>query len=253
LMALASTLGRMHAATIGWHEQFVRMRSALGPYAARDQSYRWLADGFLSTTTALDVPLRSGATADLETVIDTLANPGPFLAYTHGDPCPDNWVWAGGRLRLFDFEGGAFRHALTDGVYGRIHFPTCWCVNRLPDHIPPLMESVYRAELARGCPAARDDLLFGRAVVEACASWTLQLCARHRGTILDLLEEDREWGISTKRQRVLLRAGILEQITAESGHLVALGATFADMAAKLRARWPAEADAMPYYSAFRGE
>jgi hypothetical protein len=115
------------------------------------------------------------------------------------------------------------------------------------------MESAYRAELARGCPAAQDDLLFGPAVVEACAYWTLRLCSRNPRTILELLDQDREWGISTIRQRVLLRAGILEQLTAESGHLVALGATFADIAAKLRTRWPAEADAMPYYPAFRGE
>ena len=251
LLALARMLGRMHAATIEWNEQYEQMRAALGLYAPGDQGYRWLADGFLSTSAALDVPLRSGAAAELETLIDALANPGPFLAYTHGDPCPDNWVWAGERLRLFDFEIGAFRHALTDGVYGRIHFPTCWCVNRLPDQIPALMESAYRAELARGCPAAQDDQLFGRAVVEACTYWTLRLCSGDRSAILRVMDEDFEWGISTVRQRVLLRAGILEQLTAESRHLVALGATFADIAATLRARWPAEADAMPYYPAFR--
>jgi hypothetical protein len=253
LLALASMLGRIHAATIGRHDQFTHMRAALGPYTPGDQGYRWLADGFLETATALDVPLRSGAADDLETVIDALVNPGPFLAYTHGDPCPDNWVWAGERLRLFDFEIGAFRHALTDGVYGRIHFPTCWCVNRLPDHIPPLMEAAYRAELARGCAAAQDDQRFGRAVVEACAYWTLRLCSRDMRPILEVLDEDFEWGISTVRQRVLMRAGILEQLTAERGHLVSLGATFADLAAKLSARWPADADAMPYYPAFRGE
>jgi hypothetical protein len=253
LLALAGALGQMHAATIGWHDQFTQMRAALGPYTPGDQGYRWLVDGFLETTKALDVPLRSGAADELETVIDALVNPGPFLAYTHGDPCPDNWVWAGERLRLFDFEIGAFRHALTDGVYGRIHFPTCWCVNRLPDHIPSLMESAYRAELARACPAAQDDQRFGRAVVEACAYWTLRQCSHNMRSILQLMDEDFEWGISTVRQRVLMRAGILEQLTAERGYLAALGATFADLAAKLRARWPADADAMPYYPAFRGE
>jgi hypothetical protein len=253
LLELARMLGRMHAATIGWNEQFVHIRAALGPYTPGDQGYRWLADGFLDTAKALDVPLRSGAAAELEMLINVLSNPGPFLAYTHGDPCPDNWVWAGERLRLFDFEIGAFRHALTDGVYGRIHFPTCWCVNRLPDRIPALMESAYRDELARACPAAQDDHLFERAVVEACTYWVLQLCSRNMRSILKLIDEDFEWGISTVRQRVLLRAGILEQLTAERGYLVALGATFADIAAKLRARWPAEAGMMPYYPAFRSE
>jgi len=253
LLALAGMLGHMHAATIGWNEQFTQMRTALGRYTPGDQGYRWLADGFLATTKALDVPLRSGAAADLEAVIDALVNPGPFLVYTHGDPCPDNWVWAGERLRLLDFEMGAFRHALTDGVYGRIHFPSCWCVNRLPAHIPQLMESIYRAELARACPAAQDDQLFGRAVVEACAYWTLRLCSRAMRPILQVIDEDFEWGISTVRQRVLMRAGIFEQLTAERGYLAALGATFADLATTLRARWPADADMMPYYPAFRAE
>ena len=74
LLALASMLGRMHAATIGWQEPFMRMRSALGPYSSGEQGYRWLADGFLATAAALDVPLRNGAAADLETVIAALAN-----------------------------------------------------------------------------------------------------------------------------------------------------------------------------------
>lgn len=39
--------------------------------------------------------------------------------YTDGDPCPDNCVPAGDRLRLFDFEFCNFRQALLDGAYGR--------------------------------------------------------------------------------------------------------------------------------------
>jgi hypothetical protein len=250
LAELAAALGRMHAATIGKQAQFDQVRGALGPRPA-DRGYQWLAEGLHATTAALDVPLRPGAGDELEAVIAALTDPGPFLAYTHGDPCPDNWLRAGGRLRLFDFEIGAFRHALTDGVYGRIHFPTCWCVNRIPEQILLRMEAAYRDGLARGFPAAADDTLYQRAVVEACAHWVLQLCARRYG-LLDLLENDREWGIATVRQRVLLRFDILSRITAEAGYLAALGATIADLAATLRARWPAEADAMPYYPAFRG-
>jgi hypothetical protein len=28
-----------------------------------------------------------------------------------------------------------FDHALLDAAYGRVPFPTCWCVNRLPDAV----------------------------------------------------------------------------------------------------------------------
>jgi hypothetical protein len=251
LIELAGALGRMHAATIGRQAEFDRLRDALGPRPAEAQAYGWLVDGLQTTAAALDVPLRPGATDDLAVVIDVLADPGPFLAYTHGDPCPDNWLHTGGRLRLFDFEIGAFRHALTDGVYGRIHFPTCWCVNRIPAAISLRMQAVYRDELARACPAAADDDQYQRAIIEACAYWVLQLCARRWG-IIDMLAEDREWGIATVRQRVLLRFGILSHMTEQAGYLAALGATIADLAGALRARWPPEADAMPYYPAFRG-
>ena len=40
--------------------------------------------------------------------------PGPFLAFTHGDPAPTNNHVAGDEVRLLDFEYGGFRHALYD-------------------------------------------------------------------------------------------------------------------------------------------
>ena len=83
-------------------------------------------------------------TADIGHVAQVMADPGPFLAYTHGDACPDNSVLAGDRLRLFDYEFGNFRHALLDGVYGWIRFPTCWCVRDIPASVVSEMETVYR-------------------------------------------------------------------------------------------------------------
>jgi len=40
-------------------------------------------------------------------------------------------------------------------------------------------------------------------------------------------------------------------MTEEYGYLESVGATLRMIAEKLRARWPPEADAMPYYPAFR--
>jgi hypothetical protein len=41
------------------------------------------------------------------------------------------------------------------------------------------------------------------------------------------------------------------KLTEDYGHLKRVGATVRAIAQKLRAKWPAEADAMPYYPAFR--
>jgi hypothetical protein len=65
------------------------------------------------------------------------------------------------------------------------------------------------------------------------------------------MAHDHEWGISTVRQRVLLRSDIFARTTQEFGYLEAIGASFAALAARLRRDWPPEADAMPFYPAFR--
>lgn len=65
------------------------------------------------------------------------------------------------------------------------------------------------------------------------------------------MEHDRQWGISTIRQRALVRSDILARTTQEFGYLEAIGSVFAALATRLREIWPAEADAMPLYPAFR--
>jgi len=62
--------------------------------------------------------------------------------------------------------------------------------------------------------------------------------------------EDHRWGISTMRRRALLRFDIFWKMTEDYGRLKSVGATVRMIAEKLRAQWPAEAAAMPYYPAF---
>jgi len=110
------------------------------------------------------------------------------------------------------------------------------------------MEAAYRSALTEGCPEAADDRTFYRAVVEACAYWTLGMC---HWAMPNVLQEDQEWGIATWRQRVLLRLDILMRTADELGRLEALGLTVRRVAAELRSRWPSDVDAMPPYPAFR--
>ena len=250
LVEIAAALGRMHALTAGREPEYNRIRDALGPHIPDETAtYEWMREGLQSAAQSLDVALPPGVDDDLRHLSAVTRDPGPFLVYSHGDPCPDNWLRVGSRLLLLDFEIGGFRHALSDGVYGRIHFPTCWCVNRMPDELPLRMEQTYRDELARGCPAAADDTLFSHAVAEACVRWALNMC--RFPPLATLLEQDREWGISTVRQRHILRFPIVERTTAEFGHLEALGAVFGAMGAELSALWAEDVEPMPVYPAFR--
>ncbi len=132
-------------------------------------NYAWISSALWETIHTLNVAPVAGIEDELKQLTSVMENPGPFLAYTHGDPCPDN-ILTGTSGKLFDFEFGAYRHALIEGVYAHMPFPTCWCVSRLPAHVVHRMETSYRMELARECPAAHNDRLFAQAVAAAALS-----------------------------------------------------------------------------------
>lgn len=214
LMAFMASVGRMHAMTIGQRKIFDQLREGLGPRQAEpkhvvDVQARKLRE----FTRGAGVNLPSGIEADFKVLELFLDKDNPFMAYSHNDLCPDNCLIVDNGIKLVDFETSSYRHALLDGVYGRIHFPTCWCVNQLPPSICEQMEEVYRHELAKGCPEATDDKLFKRAVVEACA-WQL-LSTMYTG----LLNKDLPWGISTQRQRIVVRLDRFAEVSTAVGHL----------------------------------
>lgn len=250
LIKLARVLGKMHALTIREKAMYDSLRDRLGP---RDKSpsmtgeWRRLVGKLDAACGRIGVKAHRGAKTEMKTVAAFSAAPGPFLAYTHGDPIPMNALPVGGERKLFDFEFGEFRHALRDGIYGRVCFPTWYHINRVPNDVVEKMEIAYRAELAKGCPEAADDTLFFRSIVEACAYWAIH---SRLNFIEKVWEEDHKWGISTQRQILLLCFDIFGQVSEEFGHLEALGATIRDIAAKLREHWT-DLEEMPYYPAFR--
>ena len=247
LLSFARCLGRLHAATHDESARFARLcgeaRISLTPAPELDGRLERLQVGLGRLELAVPTTLRR----ELETIRETIARPGPFLAYIHGDPCPDNLFLSGDRVHLIDFEFGRFGHALIDGAYGRMMFPTCWCANRLPDAVLARFEAAYRDELVRGCPEAHDDRVFATALGHTCAFWLVNTVGWHLNGALD---DDRTWGIATVRSRLIAR---LETFLALSGDHARLPAT-RDMAERLlvtlRSRWP-ETPTLPLYPAFR--
>ena len=250
LIKLARALGKMHALTIHKKAVYDSIRDRLG---SRDKppsmtsEWQRLMKKLDEICGRVGVKSHRGTKTEMKTVAAFSAAPGPFLAYTHGDPIPMNALPVGNDRKLFDFEFGEFRHALRDGIYGRVCFPTWYHINRVPDNVVQEMETAYRAELAKGCPEAADDTLFFRSVVEACAYWAIH---SRLNFIAKVWEKDYKWGISTQRQILLLCFDIFGQASEEFGHLEVLGATVRDIAAKLRERWT-DLEEMPYYPAFR--
>lgn len=249
LIKLARALGKTHALTIRKKAVYDSICDRLG---SRDRppsmtgEWQRLVGKLDEVCGRIGVKPHRGAKTDMKTVAAFIAAPGAFQAYTHGDPIPMNALPVGAERKLFDFEFGGFRHALRDGIYGRICFPTWYHINRVPDNVVQEMETAYRAELVKGCPEAADDTLFFRSVVEACGYWAIH---SRLNFIQKVWEEDHKWGISTQRQILLLCFDIFGQVSEEFRHLEALGATVRDIATKLRKRWT-DLEEMPYYPAF---
>ena len=279
LLLWAGALGRLHASTIGKEARFRGIREGIAPRRpswgwvphwqrnhdayeklmqtlpeevrqAGFASFHWMRFVLRQAADALSLTVLRAAAANLETVIQALYAPGPFLAYTHGDPCPGgNCLVTENVARLIDFENGDYRHALLDIVYARISFPTCWEAMTLPHSLVLRIEQAYRAELVAACPEAMDDQRFARELVHACAYWALMLCQFN--AIAQFPTGDRYWEPYRMRQRILTRFERFAQTTAEFGYLEALGSLFQTMATMLRERWPAYAQQLPVYSAFR--
>lgn len=257
LLELMTTLGQIHAHTIGKVQDYMRIRQRLGPSQPYFSS---AAEGTLppariaelchTLIDRLGIPTVTGLDQDLATVTRFWAEPGPFLAYTHGDPVPGNECKVGHQRKLLDFEYSGFRHALTEGVYARIQFVTGFYVQRIPDVIALAMENAYRTELVKGCPEASEDRRFYQAITEACAYATISMW---HWAMPGILDQDEQWGLSSCRQRVLRRLALLAETTTAFGHLEALGAMAHKLRDELCQRWPIEVHTMPYFPAFRAE
>ncbi len=250
LVDFATMHGRLHAQAIGKQTEFQCLREALGPSVLEDghYTYDWLAPTFYQTCKLLDITPEPNVEMELEMLKASMLHPGPFLTFVQQDSCPDNCLFNASGLRLLDFEGGRFDHALKGGVYGRMRFPTCMCVYQIPDDILTRMEAAYRTELAKGCLEAADDTLFYQAVVEACICWMIEWY--QMDPLAKNLEKDRLITAATGRQRYLMRSDVIVKTTEELGHMKAIGATVRAMAGKMRQLWP-DVEETLYYPAFR--
>jgi hypothetical protein len=257
LMAYAERLGRMHADTIGREDDYHRLVQQIDPVAApkllptwQDAKKHWgeMLTKAVQSLAEAHITLSDATFREAERVFDAVSVPGSFTAFLHADPCPDNVFYDDGKLRLIDFEFARFGHALMDGLYGRIPFPTCWCANAIPDDVVGQMEARYRAELSRTCTAARDDALFDTALVAVCASWVVQTLNWH---LADALKEpDGEWGIATIRARILSRLDMFVKAAAGHTGYVAFIEDMCRVRDTLGRAWP-EAQPLPLYPAFR--
>lgn len=252
LFHFAERLAQMHVDTWGQASEFYALVETLNPQLAtsmqESHEFTERVTKVMAQIAALGVALPPDLDDELASLAAVVADPGPFTAYRHGDPCPDNFFWQGMTLRLIDFEFGHMGHALSDLAYGRMIFPTCWCCNRVPPSVIDEMERRYRRIFAQRDPAILDDAVFGRAMAEVSGIWLIDTLSWLFETSL---AEDREWGITTIRPRIMAQLTAFIETSSTFDHLPAWRMVAEQLQSLLQERWP-NLEPLPFYPALRG-
>jgi hypothetical protein len=244
LKGYATALSRLHADTIGcldaYHETF---ESIFGSGRPRR------APGWRLEKEAELVVDRIGGdppACELDLLSSRLVDPGPWLSLIHGDPCPDNSLLMDEGVRLIDYEFAKPSHALLDGIYWRMGFPTCWCAGRIPADVVARLDTTYRTELGYSIPLARDDSAYRIELTYMSAVW-LFTCLAWR--LDEALKRDEMWGIWSIRGRLLWYLEVVIEMTDATNVLPGINRTARAWLLELRRRWP-DATPLGLYPAF---
>jgi len=256
LRDLAICMARLHAATLiteeTTEEAFATIRHRLPDAAGLGRQteaahWRQQAPKMMQWFAAAAVPLPAGFMACLQRIADLYACPGPFLAFTHGDPAPSNNHIGAKQVHLVDFEYGDFRHALYDITGWSILCP-------LPAACVQMMKDAFQAELAILSPAVRDPVQYTQAWAMMCAFRALALLT---WLPLETLHTNQPWVDTqwTSRHAVLAAMARLHEGTTQIAELAPLCEAAAGLAQALGQRWPEFAncrDLSPQWPVFAG-
>ncbi len=236
LEALAASMARLAVATRGQEEVFERMRAGL-PGAAelgrRREATRWLEAlaRVVQWAETLGLRLPRGFEGACAHIAGVFADPGAYLAFSHGDPAPSNNHIAPRRVSLIDFEYGGYRHVLYDITAWTILCP-------LPMGWVRAMERVFRRVLGAS-PMTRalvEDGQYQEAWAAMCAYRALAMISWFSP---DILARDRAWTPGWTRRAALISTTLrLHQASAGIAAFAPLADLGAQMAAALQARWP---------------
>jgi Phosphotransferase enzyme family len=243
LMATVRITALLHVRTLSAQSDYDTVRQSLEPRheRVRIENARYLLDNagrlqrWVAETGARADP---GLQEDLEQLARELADPGPFLAFTHGDMAPSNTLFTPAGPRLVDFEYAGMRSALYDALLWLLTLP-------LPEELIYRADTIYRSGLSQGCYAAQLDSEYLRARAVAAAARTVNVL---QWISPKALERDRDWAPGFTERAALLRHLERCRILLEPMNPVpALARTLESLEARLRERWTVEPFVWPAF------
>jgi Ser/Thr protein kinase RdoA (MazF antagonist) len=244
LVAYALALGSLHVWSMGRTDELADLQARHAPGA--EASPGWVSaiergkGPFLAVAAELGLAV-GGVESEIDELSAILSGAG-YLGLVHGDACPDNVRLLDGTCRIFDFETASVGPVVLDAAYLLAPFPSCWCFARLPSEITAPAIAAYRAHLeVAGVDLGAD---WYTAEAAALAGW---IVAWGRG-FARVLKEDREWGTTTMRPRLLAWLRSFIDHADGIGALPCLRVLAGALHDQLSLRWPGLA--IPDYPAF---
>lgn len=243
LMSIVRLTSVLHVRTLGAQSDYDTVRQSIEPRheRVRIENARYLLDNagrlrrWIAEVGAKEDP---GLQADLEQVARGLADPGPFLVFTHGDMAPSNTLFTRDGPRLVDFEYGGMRSALYDALMWLLTVP-------FPDELISRADLYYRAGLSQGCYAAQVDSDYLRARATVAAARTVNV---FQWISPKALERDRDWAPGfTERTALLRHLERLRIILQPFNPVPALSRTLESLEVRLRERWTAQPFVWPAF------
>lgn len=259
-------LGSFHAAGYQHTDEYEGVLRGINPKAetTRDELAKISADlpSRLSEVLAQDklvMSISDKCKSEIQDVLNGMLSPGSFTVLTHGDIAPDNVFDHQDErgLQLIDFEHCAVRNALLDGVYLRMSIPTGWCAKAIPGEIIAHAEQIYRNELCKTMPDAKDDKLYHLAYTQACAFHvlmqltTINSCLHENEIWRGPVIEGSLWNAKTNfmRPRYLSRLQTLIEVATTNNLYPELTAMATEVLNKVKELWP-DARPLDMYPAF---
>jgi hypothetical protein len=203
-------------------------------------------ESFRQVSSRIGIPFPDRAEAEVREIRAILAQPGPFLALSHGDTTPANYYTRNGRSWLYDWETSGYRHCLLDGTISQIRDLHSVWARDIPASFRARMFDAYREAIATGIPEAAQDRLFFAHFSACCLAWL--------GGLLDFFArievKDHRWGRSTLRQRIFTGLRQIGEMDFGRRFYPALYSLAGELQTNIRKLWPAQDRRLPLFPVF---
>jgi aminoglycoside phosphotransferase (APT) family kinase protein len=236
LVSYARAIAAMHAWSIGRSREYAELRARLAGAADGEARPDWMDAITRSKERFLAMAAQLGlATDGVDQEIDSLGalmGGAGYVGLVHSDLCPDNTHIADGSCRIIDFETSGWGPIALDVAYLLAPFPSCWCFASLPAEAAGPALVAYRDQATNAGIDLGPD--WEAALTAALAGWVVARGAR----IGRALEEDRNWGTSTMRPRLLTWLHSFIEAASRTGALPRLRSLAGATRELLLLRWP---------------